>query len=617
MGNTIKKLLTVFFVSSVITGTAVAQQEYFTPRQNTFVYGGMWFRQTGDATAEVCENAFQGMTAPDTLVIPSTVQDSTGITFTVTAIGSHAFDYSNALSISHVTLPETLREIGESAFASNNSMQNVILPAGLRRIEDYAFGNQIRGVVTLPDSLEYVSPVAFYNRYNNITGYQIAGSPRYCTIDGILYNRDSTVLVAAPYLALDTFFTPQHVRCLDNKSLVMCGANHVVLNSGLREIGIDALPSQVTNITIPSSVTHIKGRICTSGASLSIIVDSGGMHYKTVDNMLLSFYGDTLVMGFGTWFGTKSLPEGIRVICPYAFAYITTLDRLALPTTVEEIGDGAFLNTVCSIEFAGSLHKVGTWILAGNRGVTRFNVPNTMTEIADYALAESMIDTIVFGDSLRVIPRGILHGCSNLKKITLGRYVEHIMPEAFEAGYGSGALKVNDDYMPETLRTIGRDAFSGRIIQRIRFRSNPDTVGEHAFDQLLRVFFLDTIPPVVYEGAFSSTCDVYVPCHGTAIFSASNGWGPSFHYLESPCPPTAVDSPDEAMPFDIATTGTTLTITRHEPAEMSIYDVTGRRLCHSPCATGAVTFKAPTTGLYLLSVQTSCGTKTYKLSVTH
>lgn len=56
-------LAIILLVQTVVT---CAQQEYFIQERNTFVCGGMWFRQTGDATAEVCENAFEGLTAPAT-----------------------------------------------------------------------------------------------------------------------------------------------------------------------------------------------------------------------------------------------------------------------------------------------------------------------------------------------------------------------------------------------------------------------------------------------------------------------------------------------------------------------------------------------------------------------
>ena len=615
-----KKIVSVLFLLAPLLNAA-AQQEYFIPPQlrNTFVYGGMWFRQTGDTTAEVRENAFYGLPVQNPLVIPSTVQDSTGNTYTVTRIGNQAL---LGLRINSITLPETIREIGVSAFMGNDSLCGISIPNGVLRIEESAFAQCIlTGRVTLPDSLEYVSPTAFamntptgYGSSRElITEYYIEHSRRFCTVDGILYNSDTTELLMAPDIDEDTFYLPLRVKKLGDNAMERCGVGHVVLNNGLREIGLYALPVSVSSISIPASVSRINGKIYGGNiASLTLSVDSASRHYRTADQMLLSYDGDTLVMGYGVWFGNKALPEGIRVISPYAFANVNTIDMFSLPNTIEEIGDYAFYWTICGFELPDGLHKLGRRALYFNTGVTKITLPNSLTDIADFALESSAIDTITFGDSLRVIPRGVMYGCNSLKRINLGRNVEHIMPEAFAASYGAPQLKINNDYMPETMRTIGRDAFRGRTIARVKFHNNPDTVGEYAFNSVQRVFFEDTVPPVVYDSSFKATCDVYVPCRGAAIFGAAPGWGTSFHYIESPCPPTAVEEPaGTAVPFSVYAAGDMLYADCGEPVEVGVYDVLGRCLFLSPAATGMVRFRVPAAGFYIVRA----GAATKKLVV--
>ena len=604
-----KKIVSVLFLLAPLLNAA-AQQEYFIPPQlrNTFVYGGMWFRQTGDTTAEVREDAFYGLPVQRPLVIPSTVLDSTGSTYTVTRIGSRAFENMN---ISGITLPNTLREIGENAFAGNDSLLYIELPAGLRRIEGYAFGDcPLEGVVILPDSMEYINPLAFRRYILNtqrvgVTGYAISGNPRFCTVDGILYNSDTTELLMAPDVVADTFHVPTHVRQLGDCSLLDCGAMSVVLNDNLREIGMSVFDSRVTNVTIPASVCRIDGKIFGGNvAAHTVTVDSASLHYKIVDRMLLSYNGDTLVMVYGVWYGAKELPEGIRVICPNTFNGITSISRISLPSTLEEVGDYGLRCGYCEFEFPQNLRKIGNRAIGAS--YTNLTLPNSLTDIADYAFAETVIDTITFGDSLRVIPRGVMYGCNSLKRINLGRNVEHIMPEAFAASYSAPQLKIDNDYMPETLRTIGRDAFRGRTIARVKFHNNPDTVGEYAFNSVQRVFFEDTVPPVVYDSSFKATCDVYVPCRGAAIFGAAPGWGTSFHYIESPCPPTAVDEPAvNVEPFSVTVVGDILHVERNEPLEVGVYDILGRCLLHSHVATESVHFRAPAAGLYIVRAGTA------------
>ena len=599
INHAMKRMLFAIFLLSPLLNVA-AQQEYST-LHNVFVYNGMYFSQINDTAVEVYSNAYYGLPVPDPVVIPETAQDSAGNTYTVTRIGDHAFHFNNVRSKDFI-LPATLREIGEHAFQGNDSLRNITFPVGLRRIESLAFATcNLGGTITLPDSLYYLSPYAFYGSHDTITEYYIDGSPRFCTVNGILYNKDTTELLLAPTIAVDTFYVPQHVLRLGENSLINCDIGHVVLNEGLREIGCWVFPFRVTNLEIPASVTHIDGKTTSCYASsLIITVDSASRHYKTDDQMLLSYNGDTLVQAYGVWFGTKSLPEGLRVISTGALENLSTLDRIDLPYTLEEIGDHAFYRSSARFYLPPNLHKVGERILG--TGVTNLTLPNSLTDIADYAFADSPLDTVVLSDSLRVIPRGMFYN-THLKKVTLGRYVEQIMPEAFARDlYGASTpLKINsDNYMPETLRTIGRDAFRDCIIERVKFRHDPDTVGEYAFNRLKRVWFADTVPPVVFDSSFMAGCDVYLPCNGTAAFTAAPGWGPAFNYMESPCPPTAIDDASPDTPFTVTAAGSLLTVVRTEAVEVGIYDLLGRCLLQAPASTATLRFRAPAPGLYIV-----------------
>ena len=600
-----KKIAFTIFLLALLLNAAAQQEYYTTPQQeNIFVCDGMWFRQTSDSTVEVRKNAFEGLTVQNPLVIPETAMDTAGETYTVTRIGDRAFFNKN---IADITLPYTLQEIGADAFEMNTSLHSITFPTELRRIEEEAFGGcRLAGIVELPDSLEYIDPSAFYyNRVrnaagllqNSITGYTIAHNPHFRTIDGILYTIDSTELVMAPGALSDTIYVQPFVRHLGEGSLADCAATHLILNDSLREISCWVLPLGITNIMIPASVTYIEGNMTGSYNKPTITVDSASRHYRTEDQMLLSYDGDTLVMGFGDWQGAKELPEGIRVMCRAALHGIrSTSDSIILPNSLEEIGDEAFMYSSVKIDFSPNIRKIGTNIFFWATNTRSVTMPNSLTDVADYALANSFIETITIGDSLRVIPRGFTAD-SPVSRIYFGRSVEHIMPEAF-AGHRTLTIG-SDNYLPASLRTIGRDAFRNANIARVKFHRNPDTVGEYAFNRTQRVFFYDTVPPVVYDSSFLDGCDVYVPCRGTAIFSAAPGWGPMFHYIESPCPPVAVDEP-AVEAFRITAVGNLLTVERTEAVEVGVYDLLGRCLLRSPAATGILHFRAPASGLYIV-----------------
>jgi len=95
------------------------------------------------------------------IVIPATVTNSaTNISYTVTAIGDAAF-FGRA--ITSISIPNTVRTIGESAFFTCNSLATVNIPNSITSIGKSAFYscNAIQSL-TIPKSVQSIGTLAFY-----------------------------------------------------------------------------------------------------------------------------------------------------------------------------------------------------------------------------------------------------------------------------------------------------------------------------------------------------------------------------------------------------------------------------------------------------------------------
>lgn len=142
--------------------------------------------------------------------------------YPVTEIGSGAFMYGerySGVTIESVTLPNTIETIGESAFNSCLSLKEITIPASVTQIEGLAFTNCT--------SLERIC-VAEEN-------------PNYKDIDGVLYNKESTILLFYPGGRTGVYTVPEGVEDIAEYSFYYTkGVKKVVFPESLKHIGIGA-----------------------------------------------------------------------------------------------------------------------------------------------------------------------------------------------------------------------------------------------------------------------------------------------------------------------------------------------------------------------------------------
>ena len=157
-----------------------------------------------------------------------------GVTYPVTSIGNDTF--RNNTDIQSVTLPDTITSIGENAFESCSNLTTINLPEGLTEIGENAFHYCSRLTdIVLPDTLTTIGDRAFYNCYSisgtlnipasvsyigkmsvillGLTEFTVdAGSQYFTAVDGILYSKDMTRLLAYPRSKSTTdFVVPDEV----------------------------------------------------------------------------------------------------------------------------------------------------------------------------------------------------------------------------------------------------------------------------------------------------------------------------------------------------------------------------------------------------------------------
>lgn len=332
---------------------------------------------------------FSGKESGD-LVIPAVIDG-----YTVTVIGNSAFTYSNFDG--RLTLPDTLEEIGNQAFAGCDRLTGQLkLPANLKTIKASAFigcsgftGEIIfndklerigraaisgcyglTGSLMLPDSLAVLERDSIYDcpglngvlhiptgmsswsadyvsMCGNLTGFDVSEDhPSYCVLDGILYSRDMTTLL----------------QCFANRTKA------VVIPEGVTVIGPQAFYrcTQIPSLSFPSTLKRIENWGCADmlGITEPVVLPSG---LEFIGNNALQLCGGikgTLIIPAGLQLGegvfganqaitTVIVEEGVTALPPSTFYFCTGITQVYMPTTIKEIGGNCF-ETVYGIKVFGT-----------------------------------------------------------------------------------------------------------------------------------------------------------------------------------------------------------------------------------------------------------------------
>ena len=194
----------------------------------------------------------------------------------ITSVGSEAF--RNCCNLESISLPASVTSIGYEAFLSCSSLTSVFVPAKVSSIERGVFGNC--------DSLTRIDVDA--------------SNPNYRSVDGILMNRDETVLVQYP-----AGKSGAEYRIPENIASIQSGAFY----------GCDNL----TSVTVPTGITEIGENVFRSCNNL-----------KYVD-----------------------IPDSVVSIGVYAF-YGSGLTRVTLGAALGRIGETAFNSDLSDIYYGGS-----------------------------------------------------------------------------------------------------------------------------------------------------------------------------------------------------------------------------------------------------------------------
>ena len=153
----------------------------------------------------------------------------------VKSVGSYTF--VDCESIKQVILPEGLNGIGSYAFYGCNSLENINIPNTVYVIDKLAFFEcEMLSEIEVGQNVKSIETYAFTKCKKLYISVSEKNS-QYTSMDGVLYDKNMTKLVAAPRAA-GVFVVPSGVKQIDDGAFEYCyDLKSVVMSEGVESIG--------------------------------------------------------------------------------------------------------------------------------------------------------------------------------------------------------------------------------------------------------------------------------------------------------------------------------------------------------------------------------------------
>ncbi len=341
----------------------------------------------------------------------------------------------------------TVTRIKENAFSGCSSLENITLPNSIKVIGDDAFANTL-WYNSQPDGVLYLGEIL----------YKYKGT----------MPQNTSVVVKDGTLSIS-----------GNAFEGCTGLVDVTIPGSVTSIGAYALSgcSNLVSVEIPDGVTTIEEgtfNYCSALASVTIpdgvtkICDKA--FYNCYSLTSIGIPGNVVSIGKEAFYNCKpvsvSIPGGVATIGSDAFMNCSSLNAV-------HINDVA---SWCGIDFANytanPLYYAQNLYLNGDL-VTELVIFDSVTSIGNYAFPNCKnLASVIMGNGVASIGDCAFFDCDTLASITIGESVESIGVSAFY-----NCDDIESLVIPGSVTSIGNDAFRGcKSLKELRLEDGTETL---------------------------------------------------------------------------------------------------------------------------------------------
>ena len=428
---------------------------------------GLQFEVSG-TTAMVVKGDYSKL---DSAFIPSKVKID-GSVYTVTGIANNAF--SNCKNLTYVKVSGGVANIGIATFSYCENLETVVLGEGIEKISSSLFngcaslsdinipasvtevdGSAFEGCASLasidiPANVTNIVEYAFFDCQNLASINVDDKNTTYSSVDGVLYNKEKTILVQVPAKFQGKFTIPSGVTNIASGAFALCeGLTGLEIPASVTSISEYAFENctGLTNVTIPSSVKNIDWEafsgcknldLVISNAKENVTVESGALDdcksvtwdllvdesesplkFKVLTETTAEVTKENCVEGSVT-IPSKVVIDGktysVVSIADNAFKNCKGLTNITIPTSVVKIGTDAFANSgLTTIELPSSITSIGFGLFLACSDLVSVKIPSSVESIGENAFVScTSLTNLELSSSIKSIGVMAFYNCKNL-----------------------------------------------------------------------------------------------------------------------------------------------------------------------------------------------------------
>ncbi len=380
------------------------------------------------------------------------------------------------ISIESIVIPSTVKSIGKYSFSACKNLKDITIENGVEKICSFAFAKCAAKEITIPESINYLGFDIIEDSQVETVYYNVAGCPEtlpsissddYPVVGGLMLKKvvfGDKVKKVPMYFAyksstLEEVVFSDSIEEIAGYAFYQCNAlKKMTLPENLKRIGTCAFKEckLLSEINLPDSLEEIASQAFTNCTALTEITLPEGL--RSLHNSAFSGCNSIKTINFnavsceflslrqsnieGIYYSpfnllksleTINLGSKIKELPAYLFCGIDNISSIVLPSTVTDVGVGAFaFSGITSFKGSENLESIEEYAFYGCDKLTAANLCCNIMLIGAYSFSGcSALTEIYIPDSVTIIEMEAFKDCPALHTVRMSANVDYIPREAF------------------------------------------------------------------------------------------------------------------------------------------------------------------------------------------